>query len=128
MEDPIPPPEEPPAYTSPEERAQVLEETYAEAKAAEEEQKLEELTEEKNFDVPSFIVLARQPYDALEMSPIKFYPYLYLTNANNEKLNNIGSEADPWKITATLKAGPENATVAGTMTVPVINGYANMKA
>ena len=47
MEDPIPPPEEPPAYTSPEERAQVLEQTFAETQAQEQEEQLKELTEEK---------------------------------------------------------------------------------
>jgi len=125
MEDPIPPPEEPPAYSSPEERAQVSETTYAEQKAEEEAQLLEELTVEKSFDVPSNLVLARQPYDVLEMAPITFYPYLYLTNANNEQLENIGSDADPWLVTATLIAGPENSTVEGVKTVPVKNGFAN---
>merc|ERR1719348_363509 len=125
MEDPIPPPEEPPAYTSPEERAQVTETTFAEQKAQEEAQLLEELTEEKSFDVPSNLVLARQPYEVLEMSPIAFYPYLYLTNANNEQLNNVGSDADPWLVTATLIAGPENSTVEGVKTVPVKDGFAN---
>ena len=125
MEEPIPPPEEPPAYTSPEERAQVLEKTFAETQQEEQEAQLEELTQEKVFDIPSNLVLARQPYDALEMSPIKFYPYLYLTNQNNEQLSEIGSEADPWRVTARLKAGPENATVDGDMTVPIINGFAN---
>ena len=128
MEDPIPPPEEPPAYTSPEERAQVLETTFAESQAQEEAEKLEELTVEKSFDVPSNLVLGRQPYEALEMSPILFYPYLYLTNANNEQLTIIGSDADPWRVTATLAAGPQNATVTGTMTVPVVGGFANFSA
>ena len=125
MEDPIPPPEEPPAYTSPEERAQVLESTYAETQEQEQQEKLEELTVEKSFDVPSNLVLGRQPYEALEMSSIKFYPYLYLTNANNEQLSVIGSDADPWRVTATLKAGPDNATAEGSLTVPVIGGFAN---
>ena len=70
-------------------------------------------------------MLARQPYDVLEMAPITFYPYLYLTNANNEQLENIGSDADPWLVTATLIAGPENSTVEGVRTVSVKNGFAN---
>ncbi len=89
MEDPIPPPEEPPAYTSPEERAQVLDQTFAETQAQEQEEQLKDLTEEKNFDIPSNLVMARQPYEALEMSSIAFYPYLYLTNQNNEQLSII---------------------------------------
>ena len=125
MEDPIPPPEEPPAYTSPEERAQVLDKTFAETQAQEQEEQLKDLTEEKNFDIPSNLVMARQPYEALEMSPIAFYPYLYLTNQNNEQLSVIGNEADPWKVTATLKAGPTGATLEGSKTVPIVGGFAN---
>merc|ERR1719223_758466 len=84
--------------------AQVLDQTFAETQAQEQEEQLKDLTEEKNFDIPSNLVMARQPYEALEMSSIAFYPYLYLTNQNNEQLSIIGNEADPWKITATLKA------------------------
>ena len=125
MEDPIPPPEEPPAYTSPEERAQVTETTYAEQVAQAEAVKLVELTEEKSYDVPEHLVIGRQPYEATEMTPIPFYPYLYFTNANNEQLALVGNTADPWRVKATLKAGPENATTAGSVTANVIDGLAN---
>ena len=125
MEDPIPPPEEPPAYTSPEERAQVLETTYAEQVAQQEAEKLVQLTEEKSYDVPKNLVLGRQPYEALEMTPIQFYPYLYFTNENNEQLSLVGDVADPWRVKATLKAGPDGATAQGSLTVDVIGGFAN---
>ena len=125
MEDPIPPPEEPPAYTSPEERAQVLDTTYAEQVAQQEAAKLVELTEEKSYDVPRHLVLGRQPYEAKEMTPIQFYPYLYFTNDKNEQLALVGDVADPWRVKATLKAGPENSTAAGSLTVDVIGGFAN---
>ena len=125
MEDPIPPPEEPPAYTSPEERAQVLETTYAEQVAKKDEEQLKSLTEEKNYDVPTNLVLGRQPYEAAEMTPIIFYPYLYVSNANNTQLTVVGNDADPWRVTATLKAGPVGATAQGSMTVPLTGGFAN---
>ena len=59
------------------------------------------------------------------MSPIAFYPYLYLTNQNNEQLSVIGNEADPWKVTAILKTGPTGATLEGSKTVPIVGGFAN---
>jgi len=125
MEDPIPPPEEPPAYTSPEERGQVLETTYAEQVAKKGEEQLKSLTEEKNYDVPTNLVLGRQPYEAAEMTPLIFFPYLYVTNANNTQLTVVGNDADPWRVTANLKAGPAGATSQGTLTVPITGGFAN---
>ena len=125
MEDPIPPPEEPPAYTSPEERGKVTETTYAEQVAQQEAEKLVELTEEKSYDVPENLVLGRQPYEATEMTPITFYPYLYFTNGQGEQLSLVGNAADPWRIKATLKAGPENATASGSVTANVVDGLAN---
>lgn len=124
-EDPIPEPKEPTAYTSPEERAQVLETTYAEQSAAEDAAQLEELTEEKTLDVPANLVVGRQPFEAEEMSPLVFYPFLYTTNSDNEQLSTVGNEADPWRVTATLVTGPEGATIQGTLEVPIIKGFAN---
>ena len=43
---------------------------------------------------------------------------------NNEQLSVIGNEADPWKVTATLKAGPAGATLEGSKTVPIVGGFA----
>ena len=37
----------------------------------------------------------------------------------------IGNEADPWKVTATLKDGPAGATLEGSKTVPIVRGFAN---
>ena len=88
-------------------------------------EKLVQLTEEKSYDVPKNLVLGRQPYEALEMTPIQFYPYLYFTNENNEQLSLVGDVADPWRVKATLKAGPDGATAQGSLTVDVIGGFAN---
>ena len=40
-------------------------------------------------------------------------------------LDNVGNDADPWLVTASLIAGPEGSTVEGVKTVPVKNGFAN---
>ena len=125
MEDPIPPPEEPPAYTSPEERAQVLDKTFAEQAAEEDAAKLESMTKEVNYEIPTNLKVGRQPYEAAEMAPIAFYPYVYVTNEDMDQITAIGNAADPWKIKAALTAGPEGATVLGDLEVPVIDGFAN---
>ena len=125
MEDPIPPPEEPPAYTSPEERAQVLEVTYAETVAAETEAKLETMTKEVDYKIPTFLEIGRQPYDAAEMAPLAFYPYLYVSDADHVQIMAVGNSADPWKIKATKIAGPTDATVLGEVVVPIVDGFAN---
>merc|ERR1712032_1773389 len=71
------------------------------------------------------LVVGRQPYEAEEMSPIAFYPYLYVTNADNEQIMTIGNAADPWKVRATLVAGPAGAEALGDLEAPIINGFAN---
>ena len=96
--------------------------------AKKDEKQLKSLTEEKNYDVPTNHVLGRQPYEASEMTPIIFYPYLYVTNANGSQLTVVGNDADPWKVTATLKGGPAEATAEGTLTVPLISGFANFSS
>merc|ERR1719186_1067902 len=128
MEDPMPPPEEPASPASMEERAKVLDTTYAEQVAKKDEKQLKSLTEEKNYDVPTNLVLGRQPYEASEMTPIIFYPYLYVTNANGSQLTNVGNDADPWRVTAILKGGPAGATAEGTLTVSLIGGFANFSS
>merc|ERR1711963_1253944 len=125
MEDPIPPPEEPPAYTSPEERAQVLDVPFAEQAAAEDAALLESITKAVDYEIPTNLVVGRQPYEAQEMAPIAFYPYLYVTNADNEQIMAIGNAADPWKVRATLVAGPAGAEALGDLEAPIINGFAN---
>merc|ERR1719186_1919295 len=125
MEDPMPPPEEPASPASIEERAKVLDITYAEQVAKKDEELLKSLTAEKTYDVPTNLVLGRQPYEAAEMTPIIFYPYLYLTDDAGSQLTIVGNDADPWRVTATIKEGPAEATLEGILTVPFIGGFAN---
>jgi len=113
------------AYTSPEERAQVLDVTFAEQAAAEDAALLESITKAVDYEIPTNLVVGRQPYEAQEMAPIAFYPYLYVTNADNEQIMAIGNAADPWKVRATLVAGPAGAEALGDLEAPIINGFAN---
>ena len=122
---PIPPPEEEPAYTSPEERAVVLDKTFAETTLEADTAKLEELTKEDSVKVPSKLVLARNIYDPLEMTPMEIYPYLFLEAADGEQLSVVGGPGDPWIVTATLVSGPSGATIEGAATASFVNGFVN---
>ena len=125
MEDPIPPPKEPPAYTSPEERAVVLETTFAEAAANEDAALLEGLTATVNYEIPTFLDIGRQPYEAAEMAPLAFYPVVYVSNADHVQIMEVGNAADPWKVKAAMTAGPVGATILGDLEIPIIGGFAN---
>ena len=50
---------------------------------------------------------------------------VYVTNADNEQIMAIGNAADPWKVRATLVAGPAGAEALGDLEAPIINGFAN---
>jgi len=51
-----------------------------------------------------------------------------VTNATGDQLTVVGNDADPWRVTATLKSGPAGATAEGTKTVPIIGGFANFSS
>merc|ERR1712130_254063 len=66
LEAPIQPPEAPPPYTSPEDRNQVTELTFAEQQALNNSAMLEEY-ESKAFAVPEALVVSEESEDAAEM-------------------------------------------------------------
>ena len=122
---PIEPPEEEPEYTSPEDRAKILDKTFAETSAEEDEKKLEELNNNSDIKIPKNLVLGRQIYEAAEMTKMEFYPYLYMTTTEGETLEVVGGAGDPWLVTASLVAGPDDAKLVGNVTVPFVDGLAN---
>jgi hypothetical protein len=69
-------------------------------------------------------VIGKQPSEVSAMNRIEKPPILYLTD-DNEKIVNIGDEANVWKVTATIKEGPPGATIEGMTGVAVIGGFAN---
>merc|ERR1711988_1300038 len=69
----------------------VLDVTFAEQAAAEDAALLESITKAVDYEIPTNLVVGRQPYEAQEMAPIAFYPYLYVTNADNEQIMAIES-------------------------------------
>ena len=122
---PIEPPEEEPEYTSPEERAAVLDKTFAEKTAEEDKQKLAELNEADDVLIPKNLFIGREIYEAEEMTKMEFYPYVQMTTAKGEILSVVGGAGDPWLVTASLVTGPEGAEVVENTTVPFVKGFAN---
>ena len=120
MEEPVVPPAEPPPYTSPEERAQITETTFAEQQE-QENQELVEIYVEKLLAVPTDLHLIDTPVDVLEMKvmePVK----LYVTDGSGAIVSVLGDESDPWEVTVSVISGP--GTVMGNTTVPFIAGLA----
>jgi len=121
VEQPINPPEEPPAYTSPEERAQVLDVPYAEQKLTEDLALLEEM-EVKALEVPGGINVGINPDGVLEALIMTTKPSIYVMDTKGKMLTDLGDPSDPWMCTVTLKAGA--GTLGGNTTVPFIKGIA----
>lgn len=103
----------------------VLETTFAEAAANEDAALLEGLTATVNYEIPTFLDIGRQPYEAAEMAPLAFYPVVYVSNADHVQIMEVGNAADPWKVKAAMTAGPVGATILGDLEIPIIGGFAN---
>merc|ERR1711962_1130663 len=95
MEAPLVPPEAPPEYTSPEERAQVLELTWAEQVALNNSERLQEY-ELKSFDIPEELGIAFQPEDVAEMQTIPKAFKIYAKDSKGKQVSELGDPTDPW--------------------------------
>merc|ERR1712130_441122 len=102
LEAPIQPPEAPPPYTSPEERNQITELTFAEQQALNNSALLEDAAEMR--------VLAR---------PVTVYAH----DENGGMISELGDITDPWLCTVSVLSGP-GGTVMGTTTVEFTDGIA----
>jgi len=122
MESPVVPPEAPPPYTSPEERAAVLPLTWAEQVALNNSLMLEEY-ELKAFDVPEELGVAYQPEDVAEMMTIARAVKIYAMDSKGKMITELGDPVDPWQCTVSVQAGP-GGSVMGTTTVSFIDGIA----
>jgi len=122
MEEPVAPPKEPPAYTSPEERAEVLPITWAE-QAALNDTELLEIYSEVTLDVPDSIKLTQELMDVKEMQVINPAPAVYVATSSGKMIANLGDDSDPWQCTASILSGPGGKLI-GTVTVPFEKGVA----
>ena len=122
IENAIEPPAEPPAYTSPEERAEITEMTWAEQSAANNTAALENYAEIE-YDVPYSLKLSVEPAAVNEMQAMTPAISLYVATEEGTMITDLGGEADPWMCTVTVKSGPGG--LAGILTVPFIDGVAS---
>jgi len=74
---------------------------------------------------PSILKFSRQPYEAEEMTTLKYFPSLIITDSDHEHIKDVGSVSDPWKVKATLKKGPAGAEALGDLEVSILDGFAN---
>jgi hypothetical protein len=123
LEAPVQPPEAPPPYSSPEERNQVTDLTYAEQLALNNTAMLEEL-EPRTFDVPEGLAVADEPEDAAEMQVLAKAVRVYAKTGDGTMIVALGDISDPWKCTVSVQSGPGSGTVMGTTTVEFIEGIA----
>ena len=121
VEQPIIPPEAPPPYTSPEERGQVLEVSFAEHQLIDDLQLLEEM-EVKTLEVPAGIKIGITPENVLEYQTMETKPSVYVTDSKGKMLTKLGDPSDPWQCTVYLNSGV--GELGGNTTVPFINGVA----
>ena len=122
LEAPIQPPEAPPPYTSPEDRNQVTELTFAEQQALNNSALLEEY-EPKAFDVPEDLAVSDEVEDAAEMRVLANPVRVYARDENGGMISELGDITDPWLCTVSVLSGP-GGTVMGTTTVEFTGGIA----
>ena len=121
MENPVEPPQEPPEYTSPEERAVKLDQTWAEQSLANDTEQLNTY-EEVAYDIPEVMKVAYQPEDVKEMQVINPSVQVYVATAAGKMITALGVDSDPWTCTVSVLSGP--GMVQGEVTVPFVNGLA----
>ena len=121
LEKPVSPPEAPPPYTSPEERNQITELTYAEQVALNNSLLLE-VYAPKAFDVPEALAMAGQPEEGAEMQVLDTFE-VYARDTKGKMITELGDAADPWTCTVSVLSGPGGA-VMGTTTVDFVAGLA----
>merc|ERR1711936_696492 len=95
LEAPIQPPEAPPPYTSPEDRNQVTELTFAEQQALNNSALLEEYAS-KAFAVPEALAVSDEPEDAAEMRVLARPVTVYAHDENGGMISELGDITDPW--------------------------------
>merc|ERR1740128_1544863 len=122
LEAPVQPPEAPPPYTSPEDRNQVTELTFAEQQALNNSALLEEY-ESKAFAVPEALAVSDGPEDAAEMRVLARPVTVYAHDENGGMISELGDITDPWLCTVSVLSGP-GGTVMGTTTVEFTSGIA----
>lgn len=68
--------------------------------------RLEESLNPKALQMPTELVIgSQQPFTANEMSPMDPKPTLYMKDQNGDTVNDVGTNTDPWIVTAMIASG-----------------------
>jgi len=96
--------------------------SWAEQSQANATQRLEENLAVNEVKMPAAMVIgSEQPFTALEMSPINPKIKIYLVDDNGDFVLEVGGEADPWIVTASLANGPGD--LANNLTCAFKDGW-----
>ena len=100
---------------------------WSEASQANATAKLEESLAVNEVKVPAAMVIgSQQPFTAFEMSPIDPKIKIYLVDDIGDVVTEVGGEADPWIITASLASGPGG--LANNLTCAFKDGWCSFES
>ena len=100
---------------------------WSEASQANATAKLEESLAVNEVKVPAAMVIgSQQPFTAFEMSPIDPKIKIYLVDDNGDVVQEVGGDADPWIITASLASGP--GALANNLTCAFKAGWCSFES
>ena len=95
-------------YLSPENNAQTGI-PWSEASQANATARFEASITDSVLQTPTTLVIgSQQPFTANEMSPMNPKPTLYMKDQDDVTVNQVGTEADPWIVTASIATGAGN--------------------
>merc|ERR1712209_333684 len=78
---------------------------WSEASIANATAKLEESLAVKELKVPKKLMVMEEPGNAFEMLPFGVQPVIYAVDQDGKYVNEVGGEADPWLVTASVSNG-----------------------
>jgi hypothetical protein len=93
-------------YFGPEDNAQTGV-PWSEASQANATKRLEENLRETSLQQPVALrISTMEPFNGFEMTPFTEQPSLFMVDEDNKFVAEVGTENDPWQVTATLVDGP----------------------
>merc|ERR1712200_198425 len=78
---------------------------WSEASIANATAKLEESLAVKELKVPKKLMVMEEPGNAFEMLPFGVQPVIYAVDQDGKYVNEVGGEADPWLVVASVSNG-----------------------
>jgi len=94
--------------------------SWAEASQQNATEKLEASLRETELQLPTDLKIMTHPGQAFEMQPFGVQPVLYAVDASNILVEEVGTEFDPWIVTASLVNG--SASLINNVTCTFVSG------